>query len=233
MKKGFKIFLIILLILVIAVSSLAIWQWKNIKSIYMGINESTEEISRRRNDNQKGLVESVNQYLDDGIRDLTDEEKEQIEAGEVSAEDVYLQIFEEKQADIEKNKESSVNEKNVGAQKVSKDEIIVKYMAKIYTLQSSYTAKAELTISEGKKYYKEQRKTHEPATARANTISHYTPIVRGVESSCDSEFEKIVAELEKELKKIGAETDIAGAIRTAYANEKQLKLSYYANRYLK
>lgn len=232
MKKWIKISLIILFVLVIIVSSLAIWQWKNIKSIYMGINESTDEISKRRNDNQKDLVESVNQYLDDGIRELTEEEKEKIESGEITAEDVYLQIFEEKQIDIEKNKESA-NEKNVNAKKVSKDEIIVKYMAKIYSLQSSYTAKAELTISEGKKYYKEQRKSHEPATARANTISYYTPIVRGVEKSCDTEFEKIISELEKELKEAGAETDITGAIRNAYANEKQLKLSYYANRYLK
>ncbi len=235
MKKWVKILLAVLLVMVIAVASLALWQWKNIESIYVGINETPEEIAKRRNDNQKGLVDDVNKYLDEGVREMTEEEKQKIESGEVTAEDVYLQIFEEKQAgNGNENQDSDTKKENSSANaSKTKDEIVVKYMAKLYSLQSKYTAKAEVTISEGKKYYKNQRKSHDAATARANTISHFTPIVRGVENSCDSEFEKMAAELEKELKAIDADTDIVRTISSAYKNEKQLKLSYYANRYLK
>lgn len=228
MKKLIKILIVIFIVLAIAVASLAIWQWKNINSIYVGINESSEEITKRRNDNQKNLVDDVNNYLEESIREMTDEEKERIESGEITAGDVYLQIFEEKQKDADAKKENSS-----GNSSVSKDDIVIKYMAKLYSLQSKYTAKAEVTISEGKKYYKAQRKSNDAVTARANTISHFTPIVRSVESACDSEFESLISELKKELSSVEANTDIVRTISAAYKNEKQLKLSYYANKYLK
>ena len=235
MKKTTKILLIIAAVLIIAVSSLAVWQWNNIKSIYNGVNESGEEIQNKRTENQKELVYSLNEYLDDDVRELTDEEKTQIETGEISVDEVYLRIFEEKQAVNSENQgsvDSNSKDKSASA-KVSKDEIVVKYMTQLYSMQSKYTAQAEKLIQDGKNYYKYLRKTQNSATAKTNTITHFTSIVRGVESACDSEFEALISELEKELGTAGENTDITRTIRNSYKKEKQLKLSYYANRYLK
>ena len=151
MKKWLKITLIILLVLVIAVAALVIWQWKNIQSIYMGLTQSEEEIVRQRKDNQVKLVEDVDGYLDGEIRDLTEEEKQKIEDGTLKIEDVYAEIFEEKHQQI-------VDENEKGQPHSSKDEIISRYMAQLYALQSEYTAKADVLIAEGKAYYKNQLK---------------------------------------------------------------------------
>ena len=75
MKKIFKSILIILVVLVIAVVSLAIWQRKNIEGVVTGITNTTEEIERRRNDNQAQLVEDVSASMDVPVREITEEEK--------------------------------------------------------------------------------------------------------------------------------------------------------------
>lgn len=229
MKKWVKITLIVLAAIFLIVSLILIWQWKNIKSIYMGINESAEEITKRRNENQMKLAEKVDSYLDSDIRELTPEEKGQITSGKVKAEEIYKQVFEEKYEEVQEEKKEN-NQKSK-----TKDEIVSQHMIELYTLQSEYTAKAEATIKQGASYYEDlkRNKNKDKAAARADTISHFTPIVRNIEAECDSKVETSIANLKKELETIGAETDIARTIEEAYETEKQLKLSYYANKYLK
>ena len=114
MKKWVKVMLIVLAAILLVVSLVLIWQWKNIKSIYLGINESAEEIARRRNENQMKLAEDVDKYLDSSIRKLSPEEEQQIKSGEVKAEEVYKQIFEEKYEEIQtEKKENMLSPKNI------------------------------------------------------------------------------------------------------------------------
>ena len=77
------------------------------------------------------------------------------------------------------------------------------------------------------------KKVKDKKSARTDTITHFTPIVRNIEAECDKKVNAVIANLKKELEAIGAETDIVRTIENAYAAEKQLKLSYYANKYLK
>ena len=237
MKKALKRIAIIYLILVVIVGSLVIWQWDNVKSVYIGIKESHEQIEERRIKNQTALVDDINSFLDEPIRELTEEEKKQIENGSTALSEVYAKIFEEKEALSksikEENNSSSDKKSEIAANKKKKDEIISKYMAQIYSLQSEFTARSEATIAQGANYYESINAHPQDPVARAKTITHFTPIVRGLEAECDSRFEKIVARLQKELEAAKLNTDIAGTIRETYKNEKQLKLSYYSNKYLK
>lgn len=227
MKKWVKVLLMVLAVVFIAVTLLVVWQWKNIKSIYVGINESAEEIVRQRNENQMKLVEDVDSYLDGSIRKLTPEEKEKIESGKVKVEEIYKQVFEEKYNEIRAEREENNRVSK------TKDEIVSQYMMQLYALQSEYTAKAETTIKQGAHYYEELKKVKDKKSARTDTITHFTPIVRNIEAECDKKVNAVIANLKKELEAIGAETDIVRTIENAYAAEKQLKLSYYANKYLK
>ena len=277
MKKVFKILLTIFLVFAIVSGAVVVWQWENIKSITLGVRENSEQIEQRRNENQEKLVKDVNVFMDKPIREMTEEEKKQIKDGEVTLNDVYQKIFEEKIEEEtksvvsqpetdEKNitKNSPSTEKEEGSPEIgnnspegktetqetkpatneekqpsetvpkeTKDQIVSRYMVELYKLQNEFNARAEATIASGGSYY-ESIKTHEhDASARAATISKYTPIVRGVESECDARVEAIVQSLEAELVAIGADTSVIATIRATYANEKQLKLSYYANKYLK
>ncbi len=221
-RKGLKITLAILAVVLIAAASVLLWQRKNIESIYIGVTQTSEQIARSRNDNQTELISDVNSYMDGEVRELTDEESSKIENGELSLEEVYAEIFEQKNQEIK-------NENK----KVSKDEIISKYMSALYRLQSEYTAKAEVTIHQGAAYYEKQKKTMVAAKAKQATISHFTPIVRSIERECDGKVNDIIKKLVSELEAIGEKTDISETIMATYHNEKQLKLSYYANKYLK
>ena len=267
MKKWVKVTLIALVSIFVVVTLLVLWQWKNIRSIYIGINESPEEITRRRNENQVKLAEELEKYLDGSIRTPTPEEKKKIESGEVMAGEVYKQIFEEKYVEItgkepatksadsvnsEKSEKLTKDEKPSGKDKTtssektkasekssnsetkvtSKDEIVVRYMNELYSLQSEYTAKAEVTIKEGAHYYETQKDIKDKTAARADTISHFTPKVRALEAECDKRVETIITNMKNELQGIGADIGIINSIRETYATEKQLKLSYYANKYL-
>lgn len=226
MKKALKVILIIFLVIIIAIGALAFWQRENIKSIMTGLGETEEEIVKRRDENQEKLVESVNSYLEDSLRELTEEEKKQIEEGKASLSDIYSKIFDEKMKKLEKERLDK-------QRAIAKDEIVSKYMSQLYAYQSDFVARAESTINQGASYYNNMVKTRDRATSRANTITHFTPIVRSIEAECDAKVEALLANLKKELEAIGAETDIIGTIRETYKNEKQLKLSYYANKYLK
>ena len=69
--------------------------------------------------------------------------------------------------------------------------------------------------------------------ARASTITKFTSVVRNLEKECDSKVESVIRNMTADLNAIGADTSIIQSVRATYANEKQLKLSYYANKYLK
>ncbi len=226
MKKLFKIILVFFIVIVLCIGSLAIWQRKNIESILTGITQTEEEITKRRDKNQEDLVAEVSTYLDEGLREPTDEEQLQLKEGKLKLPDLYSKIFEEKTLELEKQRKESEN-------KIKKDEIVSKYMAQLYAYQSEFEARAEATISDGANYYEKLKKTQDRAVARTNTITHFTPIVNGIETECDAKVEALIANLKKDLEEIGAQTDIIGTIRETYAREKQLKLSYYANKYLK
>lgn len=234
-KKFFKIILIVLVVLTVAAGSLAIWQRKNIASIVVGIKETDREIERRRNENQSQLVSEVSSQLENPLRDMTEEEKQEVDKGNMTIVDVYSKIFEERKQELERSK-GSTSSSNISQKiedKPTKDEIITKYMAQLYKLQNEFTAKAEATIAQGASYYEKLKKHPQDAEARASTITHFTPIVRGIESECNKKVDTAIANLKKELEEIGAETDIIGTIKATYENEKQLKLSFYANKYLK
>ena len=222
MKRLLKVLTVLFLILAIGVAGVSLWQRENIKSILVGITENAAEIERQRNENQSNLVDELNEYMDVPVRELTDEEQQQIENGETSATDVYQEVFAENTAES-------------GAETTAlsdKDSIISKYMAQLYGLQNTYTARAEALISQGANYYENLKTTGQASSARATTIAHFTPKVRGLESECDGKVEAVLSNLKTDLEAIGADTSIIATIRTTYENEKKLKLSYYANKYL-
>ena len=228
MKKILKILLVIILAFIIAVAGLLLWQWKNVESILMGVSQNSKQIEQKRNENQETLVDNVNDYMDTPAREMTEEEIGQIERGETTAAEVYQKIFEEKN----KETENTIPEQAVTNAK-DKDRIISQYMSELYRLQNEYTAKAEATIAQGASYYGSIKKHPQDAKARASTITKFTSVVRNLEKECDSKVESVIKNMRADLTAIGADTSIIESVRATYANEKQLKLSYYANKYLK
>ncbi len=262
-KKKSKIVFAILMILVLIAGSLLSQYRESIQSILRGIRAGEGEIQKLRDENQAKLVEDVNEYMEKPLREMTAEEKEQIASGKTTVNEIYQKMFEEKIKETEgkesekpqTNGEKTPDEKGETGNKVpgkeegkpqggnasentapstpTKDLLVSQAMVDLYALQTQFNARAEATIIDGGNYYMSIRKHPQDAEARAQTISYFTPTVRGIESECDAKVEEIILQLESDLKSIGADTSICATIRTTYANEKQLKLSYYTNKYLK
>ena len=114
----------------------------------MGIKEESTEIEKKRNENQIKLVDDVNTYLDEPLREITEEERQQIEEGKVTVSDVYQKMFEEKKETLEQS-----GQKENTNSSLAKNEVISRYMAELYKLQNEFTARAESTIKQGAWYY--------------------------------------------------------------------------------
>ena len=76
MKKGVKILLCILVILVAAAAGVCVWQWDNLMAVKTSLSTSREDIADRVKQNDEKIAQAVQDV--DGVtaRDLTDEEKE-------------------------------------------------------------------------------------------------------------------------------------------------------------
>ncbi len=236
MKKALKILLGVLIVIIILMGTVVAWQWENIQSIMLGINENYEEIEARKKDADSLLFGSLNDFLDEGLREPTEDELKLIKEGKLTMSELYSNILAEKNngETTYDEKEDKFEEPEIKEdEKLSKDEIINKYIAQLYALETAFEARSEALITEAAYYYEGKKKEMSPIEARANTITTYTSKVRKVQSDCDSKVEKVIDNLKKDLKKIGEDTGIVETVKKAYADKKQLKLSYYANRYLK
>lgn len=240
MKKVIKIALIILLVIVVAIGATVIWQRKNIASIMQGLTMEMQEIENKKGENDKNLIDEVNSLLDNGLRELTEEEQKLIAEGKATYQEIYTRILEdtnnEKVVYNQEKEEFEVTKKEPEKEVASlsnKDEIVNKYIAQLYALEASFEARSEALIAEGKAYFENKKKTVSGPEARSSTVTAFASRVRAVQSDCDNKVSEVVSNLEKELKRIGADTSIVSTIRSTYENKKQLKLSYYSNKYLK
>lgn len=81
-----------LLFIVILVVALAIWQWDNITALFMGITSSEEELTKKREDNDKIITSTLEKYPEISVRDLTEEEKVALAEGKITKEQSLLLI---------------------------------------------------------------------------------------------------------------------------------------------
>lgn len=257
-KKKSKIVLTVLMIIVLITGTLLSQYRESIHSILLGIRAGEGEIQKLRDENQTKLVENVNNFMEEPLREMTKEEKDKIASGQATASEIYQKMFEEKIKETEGNKQPQTNAESnsgetgnkapaeeddkphseppasdAGITAPTKDLLVSQAMVDLYALQTEFNARAEATIIEGANYYESIKAHPQDAEARSQTISHFTPTVRGIERECDNKVEKVILQLESDLKNISADVSICATIRATYANEKQLKLSYYTNKYLK
>lgn len=150
MKKFLKVLLIIFVILALTVAGVAAWQWKNIKSIMLGVNKNTEEISQMRVENQQQLVSELNGFMDEPMREMTEEEKKQVEDGSATVSEIYQKIFEEKSAELEEQYIAENLYTPDADDKKAKDETMLPKADNQNTGSNSTTSSAQTANSEKK-----------------------------------------------------------------------------------
>ena len=88
--KGKRILLSVLLFIVILVTALVIWQWENITALFMGITSTEEELSVKREENDKIITSTLEKYPEISVRDLTEEEKTALAEGRITKDESLL-----------------------------------------------------------------------------------------------------------------------------------------------
>ncbi len=88
--KGKRILLAVLLFIVILVVALVIWQWDNITALFMGITSTEEELSVKREENDKIITSTLEKYPEISVRDLTEEEKTALAEGRITKDESLL-----------------------------------------------------------------------------------------------------------------------------------------------
>lgn len=252
MKKFLKIFLLtfasIAAVLVVAAGAVAVWQWDNISAFVTALNETPEQAMQKMSENDAALKTELENQLGQQYRELTDEEKQQIESGEVSEKEILAKIISEKaeEAAIQDTAGTNSNEtqptretygppapkETKATKKQSADKIINRYVSTLYSMESRYIGSIEGVLSRAYAEYVRVAKHEQDTAAMASVGAKYIQEIYSLEARCDSEVEALLESLKSELDAIGADTSILGTIRNAYANEKQLKRSYYMGKYL-
>lgn len=232
MKKAWKIILIVLILLAVAVAALLYWQRDNIAALRMAMTYDTQQIAEQMSAQDKALKQQIETYFPDGIRDFTEEEIAQIEKGEVTEKQALAKIIGEAAANAKSAAEASEQSKPQEPSKAEKEqEIISRYVSQLYAMEGEYLGKIEGLISAAKAEYIQKRDGKNNRSLQLSIGAAYTGKLTALEGECDGRVNTLLSQMEAELDAIGADKTILSTIRTAYKSEKTAKRAYYMSKY--
>lgn len=224
MKKWIKILFIAIMAFVVLVGAFAVWQRNNISAVLTTVTKTEAEIAAELDTSKEKLASEIKEKFDtELVSDFTAEEERLIIKGEISAEDA-VKILEKKYKETKKDISVSSKENN----KDNKiDELIGDKVIELYSLKAFYLGKLGQMEAKVRKEYAAFPKEKKNLVGKKELVAKYMGTATSLLDQCDKEVGKLLADLEKELKKHNADTSIIKTIKDAYENEKALKKAYY------
>lgn len=224
-------------IVIIAVASVTVWQWRNIKALYIAATNDEDTISEKLKENDEKFANEVKDYLKENIRDFTDEEVEQIEKGDATKTEVLAKIISESVAENGSLGSTAVDSAGgqSSAHSETSEQIVARHVANLYAYQSEFESKVNSLAATVTSYMHSYKATHPNITwrdAKVATVQHYMSSATSIESECYSKVDNEVALLRSELKAIGADMSIADKVAESAENQMELKKSKLMSQYL-
>ena len=121
---------------------------------------------------------------------------------------------------------SSANTPDDAYNKAVSDQI-----AKLYVLKAQYTSTLASFEADIKAQYLALPQEERGTAAKAKIVSDNMAYVAGLEAQCDAQVNAILAEISSIGKQYGKDDSLVSALKSAYANEKELKKAYYISLY--
>lgn len=254
MKNQTKVLLTILILLILSLSSLVYWQQENISALINSLKYSSEDLAVKMDSTREKLQSEVEKYTSKPIIDITAEDEQKLLKGEITIEDVadkYNLPIEYMKDDYETDSEKAKNTTKDNIQqnyvdvtsntqvitetnKDNKDEIdaaISEGVSKMYALKAKYVNKLGELERELYKEYTSLPKEKQNKDSKYNIVMENIDYVASLEEKCDNEVAEVVSQLEDELNKLNANTEIIQILKDAYEEEKELKKAYYVSLY--
>lgn len=221
MKRWAKILLTVLAVLVVVATAVMVWQRNNISVVLTTITKTGDEIANELDDSKEKLKSEIKEkYNADLVSDFTAEEESKIIKGEISAEDA-VKILEKKYEDTKKENASAQNKRE------TVDKLIGDKAIELYSLKAYYLGKLGQIEAKVKKEYIAMPKEKKNLVGKQELVAKYIGTATSLLNQCDNEVNKLLKELESELKALKEDTSVVKTIRDAYEKEKALKKAYY------
>jgi len=249
MKKSTKIILTILTIIIIISSAVVLWQYDNIWAVLNGLTKSSEDIASEINRKREDLKVKVEKYTNSLINDLTAEDEQKLLKGEMSLDEIakkydlpieYINDENNEQEDFSPTKDVSESQQsNFGKSSddvtVDNSKIIEKEIgdsvSRMYALKAKYVNKLGELEREVIDQYSKLPEIKQNKEGKKELVMANVDYVAKLEKTCDSEVDKVISALEKNLKELGGDIQIIQILKDAYTDEKELKKSYYLSLY--
>lgn len=220
MKKGAKIALGVVGVLVVAGAAVAAWQWDNIQAARYGLTMDKDTLSQRIEENRKALDDAMNQYEVPSY-EFSREEISQLTDGSLSTEDAAKKLLESTtQPDTVPAEPQNTAETE---QQAAEAEIREK-IAQMYVLQATYEGQLQAVVQEAIDEYSAGEHT---AERRAQVVYDRMDYLMALEAECDQKVAAVVSRLRELLKATGQDDTLAKQVEETYKEEKSLKKAAY------
>lgn len=216
MKKRNVIILTIFIIIILAITVMAIYQRNNISAVITSVSKTEEEIAKELDNSKKQLATELEEKYSTVVSDLTADEEKQIMKGELSVEEAVENIN-------KKYEEKKTNNNN--SSKV--DELIGDKVIELYSLKAYYLGQLGQMEATVKREYSALPKEKKNLLGIKEIANKHMGTAMSLLNQCDKQVNDLISQLEKELKSLKADTSILKTIRDTYENEKALKKAYY------
>ncbi|MBM6938117.1 hypothetical protein H7U37_06155 [Pseudoflavonifractor phocaeensis] len=248
MKKGVKIAIGVVGVLIVAGAALAAWQWNNIKAARYMMTMDGDTISSRLEENSKTLTKAMKDYdisdyafSEDELAALmdgsltADEAAEKLLAGETASpaptEDTPDGSTDTGDSAAATSTPTSTPSTPSGTSKPAAsstsntiDQQIRQQIAKMYVLQATYVAQLEAIVQSAIDEYVAGEHTPENRTA---VVYGKVEELTALEKECDAKVAEVVSTLRDLLKQAGKDDSLAKEVEETYQEEKSLKKAYY------
>lgn len=239
MKKSIKILLIFLTVMVLIAAGVVTWQYDNITALINGLNNSTEDLAVKIDDHRNKVKTEVEKYIPEPIEDISAEDEQKLLKGEMNIDEIAekynlpIEYIKEEEVVIpENNPVEIIVSDDVQSDNTKKiEKVIGDSVARMYALKAKYVNKLGELEREVIEKYLQLPKSKQNTEGKKELVMSNIDYVASLEKTCDTEVDKVVSSLEKNLKELGGDLEIIQVLKKAYTEEKELKKSYYLSMY--
>lgn len=220
MKKK-RIRWIVLIIFLVACSSLLLWQWNNVQAITYMLTLDNTQLAERNKKNDEQFNELMQKY---NLEFFTEEELRALLNGSPDIESAENSLVE----GTEINRTASQKNQRLDATVDYTEEIRLQ-IAQMYVLKSTFVGKLEAIVAQAKSEFEALSPEARTNDAKVKIVKSKTNQIAALEKECDGEVSAVVSQLQVLLKESGEDQSLVDKVKTVYAEEKSLKKAYYMN----
>lgn len=250
MKKGAKIAIGVVGVLIVAGAAVAAWQWNNLNAARYMLTMDGDTINTRLEENSQVLNKAMEDYDISGYT-FSPEEISALADGSLSADDAAKKLLEGGSVTTSASPEGEETAGGGAAQTAPEtttaptpsgstgstsgsstgqsgtsdvDQQIREQIAKMYVLQATYVAQLEGIVQSAIDEYVAGEHTEENRTA---VVYSKVEELTALEKECDAKVADVVSKLRELLKQAGKDDSLAKEVEETYKEEKSLKKAYY------